>query len=551
MRQIFVPTLLLTLTLLLCLLPSQGREADDRSRFLYADDPIAASIILEYQLHNAPPEDYDGDERKESSRKQPGAEYDEEKHIKPYMLKADNNIGPRVVQFYSPWSGYCQSYKSKYIDLANELKLRNVEYQQPEVTFHAISCSVYHWVCQQNNIRGYPTIIAYKANSAIPMELNTDPSADDIAEAVGVALKPLDQDIAKTERNDDAFSPPLDILGASVDGMVRTKEAAYVDAALSFIHALRTEVFTDNDNNNNNIAYLNSDRRETFSDWIDLLYWSLPPTWILHTLINDLRNNIDAVMSNRENLLYIVDKHVDVVITGSKTWSTHCTDGSNGYACGLWSLFHIVSIGVIERHRAVLGARDQISTKFVARTLRNYVQHFFFSCPSCQRYFIEMYDNCGFNHCKRLKQPKKLPSPESWNEFALWLWEVHNDVNVKVLEAEAGKDGRIVTREEIMEQTYWPSHDLCSDCRDKRGKWNTDAVLSQLKRQYWPGGVQNFRFIVLKKKVIEEEENPYWVAEFIEDAMFIAIFAVIVVWFSRRQYISFTGRHKKYEQDYV
>ncbi len=83
--------------------PIRGREADDRSRFLYADDPLA-DIINEYQLHNAPSEDYSGDERKAASKRQPGAEYDEEKHIKPYILKADNN-GPRIVQFYSPWSG--------------------------------------------------------------------------------------------------------------------------------------------------------------------------------------------------------------------------------------------------------------------------------------------------------------------------------------------------------------------------------------------------------------------------------------------------------------
>lgn len=94
-----------SLPTLFCLLfaLSQGREADDRSRFLYAEDP-SAILINEYQLHNAPSEDYSGDERKEASKRQLGAEYDEERHIKPYILKADDN-GPRVVQFYSPWSG--------------------------------------------------------------------------------------------------------------------------------------------------------------------------------------------------------------------------------------------------------------------------------------------------------------------------------------------------------------------------------------------------------------------------------------------------------------
>lgn len=369
-----------------------------------------------------------------------------------------------------------------------------------------------------------------------------DPSPNDIAEAVGVRLKELDQDYVRST-NDDAFRP-VDILGASMDGMVRTKEAAYVDAALSFIHALKTEVFTGDN------AYLDPIRRETFSDWIDLLYWALPPTWILHTLINDLRNNIDSVVTSEENLLYIVDKHVDVITGGRTLWSHECSKGNEGlgYSCGLWSLFHIVSVGVIERHRAVLGARDQISTSFVAQIMRNYIEHFF-GCEECQQYFLGMYDDCGFDHCRRFKQPKKLPPPDSWNQFALWLWEVHNDVNLKVHEAEAKSEDRVLSRQE-KELSAWPSTEICPNCKDRRGRWNMDAVLSHLKKQYWPGGVQNFRYIVLKKKVTREDDNS-WITDLIENAVFVAICAGIVFWCSRRQYVSFTGRHKKYEQDYV
>ena len=95
---------LILLLILLLLGVTQGRDADDRSRLLYAEDP-AASIILEYQLHNAPSEDYSGDERLRASKEQPGSEYDEEKHIRPYFLRSSENLGPRVVQYYSPWCG--------------------------------------------------------------------------------------------------------------------------------------------------------------------------------------------------------------------------------------------------------------------------------------------------------------------------------------------------------------------------------------------------------------------------------------------------------------
>ena len=74
----------------------QSREADDRSQFLYADDPRAVNI-LEYQLHNAPTKDY------AVEGQNMGIEYDEERHIRPYFLNNEN--GRRVVQYYSPWCG--------------------------------------------------------------------------------------------------------------------------------------------------------------------------------------------------------------------------------------------------------------------------------------------------------------------------------------------------------------------------------------------------------------------------------------------------------------
>ena len=461
--------------------------------------------------------------------------------------KSDNNSQSRMsmksqfdIYLVFDIHRHCQSYKSKFIDIAKETNQRTSD-SQPEITFHAISCSVYHWVCVQNKIKGFPTIVAFKTNSAEPHILK-DPSPDDIADAVGVHLRPLGEDYARSERSDDEFRP-VDILGASVDGMVRTKEATYVDAALSFIYALKTEVFTSKG------SYLDSDRRETFSDWIDLLYWALPPTWILHTLINDIRNNIDAVMTSEENLMFIVEKHVNVVTQGQTSWSQQCSNADGmGYSCGLWSLFHIISIGVIERHKAVLGARDQISTAFVAHTMRNYVEHFF-ACESCQQYFLGMYDSCGFKHCTRLKQSHKSPRPESWNQLALWLWEVHNDVNMKVLEAEAHKEGTVLSKQE-KEQFVWPSNDVCRDCKDSRGRWDMEAVLSHLKKQYWPGGVQNFRYIVLKKKVVFDGDDS-GLAKYLEDSIFVAIFAGIIMWCSRKRYISFTGKHKKIEQDYV
>lgn len=77
------------------------------------------------------------------------------------------------------------------------------------------------------------------------------------------------------------------------------------------------------------------------------------------------------------------------------------------------------------------------------------------------------------------------------------------------------------------------------------------STLPSLIFQYFrPGGVQNFRYIVLKKKDRKEEESSGY-AELLENLFFLAFSAGIVMWCVKKQHINFTGRHKKYEQDYV
>ena len=513
---------------------AQGREADDRSRFLYADDPVASDII-EYQLHNAPSRDYSGDERREASKNQPGSEYDEERHIKPYFLTAEN--GPRVVQFYSPWDGHSQSFKSKFIALYREVNRRIID-EQSEVIFYAVSCSVHHWVCLQNNINTFPAIFVFRENSMEKQRLK-EVTADNIGIAAGVELKSsmgneIGIDIGANEGGEESFEDlrAIDILGATKDGLSRTREAVYRDAALSFTYALKTEIFSNTD------GLLESDKRGAFAEWIDLLYWSLPPTWMLHTLINDIRVNLDAVLMSENNMQLMVEKHHDVVNDMRTTWSAQCSKGVDGagYMCGIWSLFHIISIGVIERHRAVLGARDQILTKNVALTMRNYVNHFI-SCEECRHYFVEMFDSCGFNHCRRFEQPQQLPSQESWQEFPLWLWEVHNHINVKLVEAKM-KSSNIVPSSDELNMALWPSPESCPQCKSG-DKWDTQSVIAHLKKEYWPKGVQNFRYIVLKKKEESKHSNSNR-ADIIENLIFFVGSAVFVLWCTRKE-----KRHQK------
>jgi len=580
--------------LILCPLTTTDaiREVDERlSKFLFAADPNAKNVVLEYQLHLAPEEDFgrEAPEDHEYDHKIGDvSDYESTKHIRPYFL-SNKVSNPRVVLFYSPWSGGSIDFKSSFVELAKEIKRRQkmgpLRELSPaavdgsdeeegnvagEVEFHAISCSAHTWVCHNNNIKTYPTVKAYRGRSNEGSVIRGF-TADVVSVALGIELKEDAQSSegifgttagdpetishhANAQGNDEYLDRPnLDILGASLDGYKRTKSDLYDDAALSFVHALRSDIYLSEE------AELSMEQKSAFVEWVDLLYWTLPPTWKLHTLIQDLRTNIDKALSNRANLLHFVEQHSDVVLEGRTRWTQSCNHGreSEGYACGMWALLHICSVGVAERHTAVLGRRERATTAHAALTVRNYIQHFFrYVCGhQCQSDFMAMYDKCGFHHCKRFKQITKKntkPRDESWKEFALWLHEVHNDVTLRLATAEAAMHGRRRLTFEEEEAAIWPSAHACRLCSDNKGKWNRDNVFNYLRAEYWPGGIHNWRFVVLDKNDYEYASLSKFKVEpwtIIRGGMIVlAVFLVADI--ARQRHLLRTGRYKKFDDDY-
>ena len=563
------------------------REVDERlSKFLFAADPNSKNVVLEYQLHLAPEEDFEEEALEDHAYDHKigdVSDYESTRHIRPYFL-SNKIFNPRVVLFYSPWSGGSIDFKPNFIELAKEIKRRQKKVPlgdldppavggsgedegggDGEVEFHAISCSAHTWVCHNDNIKTYPTVKAYRGRSnegsvlkwftadvvsvALGIELNEDTETAEKASGGGetTSLVSAFQDDEYLDR------PNLDILGASLDGYKRTKSDLYDDAALSFIHALRLDIYSSEE------AELSKEQKSAFVEWVDLLYWTLPPTWKLHTLIQDLRTNIDMALANRANLVRFVELHSDVVLEGRTRWTQSCSHGreSEGYACGMWALLHICSVGVAERHKAVLGSRERATTAHAALAVRNYIQHFFrYVCGhQCQSDFMKMYDTCGFHHCKRFKQITKNNSKskeESWKEFALWLHEVHNDVTLRLVTAEAALHGRKKLTFEEQEAAIWPSTHACRLCYDDKGRWNRDNVFNYLRTEYWPGGIHNWRFVVLDKNDYEYASSSNFRVEpwtLIRGGM-IVVAAFLVADIARQRYLLRTGRYKKFDDDH-
>lgn len=131
---------------------------------------------------------------------------------------------------------------------------------------------------------------------------------------------------------------------------------------------------------------------------------------------------------------------------------------SRGYTCGLWQLFHSLSVRLPE---------GDVSGQEWLGVLKGYVEHFF-QCMECAGHFLQYANSPD----ARLVLTKR--------DAALWLWRIHNEANVRIgahEETSGDKDPKFP-------KVQWPEKDLCASCKTADGKWNDDAVYPFLFRYY-------------------------------------------------------------------
>lgn len=277
------------------------------------------------------------------------------------------------------------------------------------------------------------------------------------------------------------------------------EEMLILDATLSFLHGLRVGVFKIDEP-------LNVKKKTALKDWLELSSVSLPQEWGIHEAIDDLRGNIDLISNDRRELVKILNRHK---IPRSQ-WSPSCVKGnaagSNPFSCGFWKLLHVMSLGVAAHkggsNLGTLRRRDVrvFSPSEAARTLREYMVHFF-PCKPCATHFAVQFDDCDTNRrCDRLSDDAYEASDGDWKEFAKWLWEFHNDVNVRLLNEKADtkrkqQQARLFNRagagpgfaaDSDQADVLFPSVWICKECVVD-GVFDEDAVFSYLENTYWPG----------------------------------------------------------------
>ena len=319
------------------------------------------------------------------------------------------------------------------------------------------------------------------------------------------------------------------------------------DAALSFTRGLLMGVFKTN-------QPLDYKKKAALQDWFDLLRVSLPPEIGLHELLDTLKYNIDTVSQRQENLVLIINKHP----LPDNLWSDSCTKASRGggFFCGFWKLLHVMSVGFAEQAGGLALQETNPNTRiFSAHEAGDIVREYmalFFNCAKCSQRFVAQYDDCSFQVCDRLSTVAVGAPAISWQEFPIWLWQVHNDISRSKLNRavefheKAGRKAEAKMMERNMQAVY-PNIDQCIKCVTGEGMWNLNHVYNHLETEYWTFGVEETLDPKMEKLLEYNDIEKKKVSHGLSAYVLVSLIALLGL-FARRQRIKVTGRHKKKDE---
>ncbi|XP_042641046.1 sulfhydryl oxidase 1 [Tyto alba] len=172
------------------------------------------------------------------------------------------------------------------------------------------------------------------------------------------------------------------------------------------------------------------------------------------------RSTLKEAMKNNRNASPSAMLPTNVTWVGCQGSEPHF----RGYPCGLWTIFHLLTI------QAAQSGPDKELPLEVLSTMRCYVRHFF-GCQECAQHFEAM-------------AAESMDRVVGREEAVLWLWSHHNKVNARL----AGGD----TEDPNFPKLQWPPPDMCPQChKEERGvhAWDEPAVLTFLKVYFSPTNI--------------------------------------------------------------
>jgi thiol-disulfide isomerase/thioredoxin len=473
---------------------------------------------------------------------------------KPAFLYSEKE-GYRIVVFYGHWCNTCKNFKPHYVHFAQRVQQLAKQHNET-VAVYAVSCHPNRKLCRKQTTLGYPIVrlLPPKATEGIDVK-HTDINPLKCLQQMGMKFdsKELEIDWDMPEPVASSQSSLFDfILGRQPEKAVvvttrrRTREEMKNDIHLSFDFAMRDGVFSSDEP-------LSEKAAKALKDWLKLLQKTLPPTWEIQAVLEQLIRDHSYITKHEAYMYGILDQFTPP----SPVWSLACSKGDPdaGYTCGLWELFHAMTVGVVE-YNTLNHELKRISPDDAAHTLRDYIEHFF-KCTECRNNFLTMYDSCAHDRCTRLESDAKGVVSEkqtSWAQLALWLFEAHNGVNVRLVKERAERDKRTATKQDELD-ALWPSKRECLACysqsnKDDEVQWNKTNVFKWLLLEYGQRDASSAELMrdlqalgLHATKEAKRKQSKFQIA----NGSVLMVLCVVFALGAKVQRRHMTGRHKKLE----
>lgn len=140
---------------------------------------------------------------------------------------------------------------------------------------------------------------------------------------------------------------------------------------------MRNGVFTTN-------GELPEGKHTALREWLVVLHETLPASWdSLRMLVTELLDNFIYVVKTKDYLVAVLDDYPPD--QGACAIASSAEDAGADFACGVWDMLHVVSLGAVQFPRENANAQH-LSTERVARTIKDSIANFH-NCKICEKVF--------------------------------------------------------------------------------------------------------------------------------------------------------------------
>ncbi|CAM6090971.1 unnamed protein product [Calypogeia fissa] len=371
-----------------------------------------------------------------------------------------------IVEFYAHWCPACQNFKPQYERVAQLFNGLDAVY--PGVLLLAkVDCAeeINRKLCQRFSVKHYPTMLFGKPSTF----------------AWGSRLEDNDQNFEDVGSRMSAQAL-LDWINThlkksySLDPAIQRKQSKQAIESVSVqvvsIHDI-DEATAEAYNIILNEKLVGSSQRAPFVQFLQLLTAYHPSrrcragsAQILFNLVDIWPNEHIAEVHERGTERADVAALKQLQICGKdlpRNIYKTCDMATGGYSCGLWYLFHALSVRV-----------DDSESKNAMKAISDFVANFF-PCEECRQHFSKISQSA-------------MDSISTRRNLTLWIWRAHNEVNRRLAkQVEASVESQ-------RSKLQWPPRALCPPCRmssedahgdaDEDVEWDEDEVYEFLRKTY-------------------------------------------------------------------